>query len=178
MRFDACDDDTWCLMLVMRILYAWHMKWWCLMLDICDEDSIFVMILMLWWCYDDINDVMIILQIGPAQACGLICIGDVLVGVGGDRVKGMGFSNILGEGSTLYFFTLLGDTVIQRVDWIVNWLCWSLNVRLVDWFIEYFVDCLYFLAVLCCWCLKKADPWQKEIRLYVTVLLYALVRHG
>ncbi|CAM9358235.1 unnamed protein product, partial [Hapterophycus canaliculatus] len=35
-------------------------------------------------------------RIGPAQACGLICVGDVLVGVGGDRVKGMSFPTILG----------------------------------------------------------------------------------
>ncbi len=34
---------------------------------------------------------------GPAQACGLICVGDVLVAVGGDRVKGMSFPSILGE---------------------------------------------------------------------------------
>lgn len=36
-------------------------------------------------------------KVGPAQACGLICVGDVLVGVGDDRVKGMRFPNILGE---------------------------------------------------------------------------------
>eukprot|EP00904_Undaria_pinnatifida_P002015 jgi/Undpi1/11814/HiC_scaffold_4.g01513.m1 len=33
---------------------------------------------------------------GPAQACGLICVGDVLVAVGGDRVKGLAFPTILG----------------------------------------------------------------------------------
>lgn len=36
-------------------------------------------------------------QVGPAQACGLICVGDVLVGVGDDRVKGLSFPSILGE---------------------------------------------------------------------------------
>lgn len=36
-------------------------------------------------------------QIGPAQACGLICVGDVLVAVQGDRVKGMGFPETMGE---------------------------------------------------------------------------------
>ncbi|CAM9811101.1 unnamed protein product [Scytosiphon promiscuus] len=35
-------------------------------------------------------------RIGPAQACGLICVGDVLVAVGNDRVKGMSFPTILG----------------------------------------------------------------------------------
>eukprot|EP00903_Cladosiphon_okamuranus_P018847 g17335.t1 len=35
-------------------------------------------------------------RVGPAQACGLICVGDVLVGVGGDRVKGLSFPSILG----------------------------------------------------------------------------------
>ncbi|CAN0027086.1 unnamed protein product [Ascophyllum nodosum] len=34
-------------------------------------------------------------KIGPAQACGLICVGDVLVAVGDDRVKGMRFPAIL-----------------------------------------------------------------------------------
>lgn len=34
---------------------------------------------------------------GPAQACGLICVGDVMVGVDGDRVKGMTFPQTLGE---------------------------------------------------------------------------------
>lgn len=36
-------------------------------------------------------------QVGPAQASGLICVGDVLVAVGGDRVKGLSFPSILGE---------------------------------------------------------------------------------
>ncbi|CAB1121553.1 unnamed protein product [Ectocarpus sp. CCAP 1310/34] len=35
-------------------------------------------------------------RIGPAQASGLICVGDVLVAVGGDRVKGLSFPSILG----------------------------------------------------------------------------------
>lgn len=36
-------------------------------------------------------------QVGPAQACGLICVGDVLVAVDGDRVRGMSFSQTLCE---------------------------------------------------------------------------------
>ncbi|CBJ48642.1 conserved unknown protein [Ectocarpus siliculosus] len=35
-------------------------------------------------------------RVGPAQASGLICVGDVLVAVGGDRVKGLSFPSILG----------------------------------------------------------------------------------
>ena len=42
-------------------------------------------------------DVVRFRQVGPAQACGLICVGDVLVGVGDDRVKGLSFPSILGE---------------------------------------------------------------------------------
>lgn len=34
-------------------------------------------------------------RVGPAQACGLICVGDVLVAVDGDRVRGMSFSQTL-----------------------------------------------------------------------------------
>lgn len=47
------------------------------------------------------------MQVGPAQASGLICVGDVLVGVGGDRVKGLSFPTILGElrrEATLFYF--------------------------------------------------------------------------
>lgn len=39
-------------------------------------------------------------QIGPAQASGLICVGDVLVAVGDDRVKGMRFPEVLSEHKT------------------------------------------------------------------------------